>query len=86
MLPLQGTMVVLALLALALAPWLVARALRWDKANAVLPVVMTGQQATARHLYGEAHGWATYAMRNYDELPAVREPWEQAAEERLARK
>jgi len=84
--PLQGVVIMLALLAMALAPLLVARALRVDRAQQVLPEVMTGPQATARHLYGEAHGWATYAMRNYDEDAAVRAPWEQAAAERLARK
>lgn len=84
--PLQGAVVMLVLLALALAPWLVARALRWDRAQQVLPEVMTGPQAAARQLYGEHVQWLPFAMRDYDESAAVREPWEQVAAERLTRK
>jgi hypothetical protein len=84
--PLQGAVVMLVLLALALAPWLVARALRWDRAQQVLPEVMTGPQAAARHLYGEEAQWDELYMQEYDQNASVRAPWEQLAAKRLAGK
>lgn len=45
--------------------------------------VLTGREAVARHLYGEAYGWNKLDMLNYDNLPAVREPWLQEADRRL---
>jgi hypothetical protein len=80
----------LALLALALAPLLVQRARKRDQAAAQaqaaageLPVVMSQEQAYARHLYGEAYGWGKLDMINYDQLPFVREPWERVAQGKI---
>ena len=86
----QGVVIMLALLALALAPLLLQRARQRDRADQAaaageLPVVMSQEQAYARHLYGEAYGWGSLDMLNYDRLPFVREPWERSARVRLER-
>ncbi len=79
----QSLVIFAAVVALGFAPWVVARALRQDREEPLLPEVMNAPEAYARHLYGEAHGWATFAMRNYDESFDAREPWEQVAAERI---
>lgn len=89
---LQNVMIMLALLALALAPAVWQAARQKDRAEAEvplqageLPVVMSAEQALARHLYGEAYGWGTLDMLNYDRLPFVREPWERVARGKIVK-
>jgi hypothetical protein len=79
----QSIIILLALVALAFSPLLLARARRKDRED---ERPMTGQEAVARHLYGEVYRWAPDAMRDYDCLPAVREPWLAEAEHRLTPK
>lgn len=45
--------------------------------------VLTGREAVARHLYGEACGWHWEDMSAYDHMPDLREPWLQKADQRL---
>lgn len=89
--PIQGVVIMLALLTLALAPAAVQRARQRDRAAKFpvtageLPVVMSAEQALARHMYGEAYGWSKLDLLEYDHLPFVREPWERSAQARLER-
>ena len=91
--PIQGVVIMLALLALALAPAVWQRARQLDRAEAQrmaelrqageLPVEMTPVQSLARMMYGEAYGWGSLDMLNYDNQAWVREPWERAAQGKM---
>lgn len=84
--PGQSLAILLVLVVLAFSPLFLRWAYRADGEDLqqeqdadLLPEVMTPVQALARHLYGEAYGWGTMDMLNYDHTPWVREPWERSA-------
>ena len=83
--PLQSIVALLVVVALAAAPAVLYAAGAADrKAQAgSLPHVMTGAEAAARHLYGEAHGWDRKAMIKFDGREVIREPWVQEAQKRI---
>lgn len=48
------------------------------------PAVLTGREATARHLYGEACHWSRLDMAEYDNSPLLRGGWLAEADRRIA--
>ena len=66
--------------------------LRWAKAqeraardSQRLGAIMTGREAVARQLYGEAVDWDGQAMTLFDHNISVRAPWLSRADDLLAR-
>jgi hypothetical protein len=80
----QNVVVVLALFALALAPWIWSKARRRDEKDGQLPVILSPEQALARAEYAQCVGWDAADMWAYDHRPSLREPWEREARRRLA--
>lgn len=89
---LQSIVLLLVLVALAYSPlvWLWAR--RRDAAPQpaspapdplTVEGIMSPRQAVARHLYGEAVGWAPVAMADYDDSLPLQAMWEAEAGYRL---
>jgi len=46
--------------------------------------VLSGREATARHLYGEACQWSRLDMAEYDTKPYLQEAWLAEADRRIA--
>ena len=73
------------------APWTVRRFLACllgsprsrVKFTEVSPI-LTGREATARHLYGEAVHWSRLDMAEYDTSPMLRGGWLAEADRRIA--
>lgn len=92
--PIQGAVMMLIFLSMALAPAFVRWALTRDqkagedieriRKSRRLPPIMTGRQAAGRHLYGDAYKWNNGALHNYDNSPELRQLWEDAAARRRA--
>lgn len=71
-----GSLAVVLLLSAAFAAWRWAVATdRAERLSEALQEPLTGREAAARHLYGEAVGWKQQAMDDYDISPKVQEFW-----------
>jgi hypothetical protein len=46
--------------------------------------ILTGREATARHLFGEAVQWSRLDMAEYDTEPCLQEAWLAEADRRIA--
>lgn len=86
----QSIAILLSLLALAAAPGVLMWARRRDAEPQPNPHptplpegMLTGRQAVAHHLYGQAVGWAPDAMADYDASPQVQATWLREADIRL---
>ena len=69
------------------APWTVRRFLAMftgQPARTPQPAVLTGREATARHLYGEACQWSRLDMAEYDSEPYLQEAYLLEADRRIA--
>lgn len=71
------------------APWTLASYLadlfsRPKPARPREPDLLTGREATARHLFGEACQWSRLDMAEYDNSPLLRGGWLAEADRRIA--
>lgn len=68
------------------APWTIARMMRMliAKPSPRPEPVLTGREATARHLFGEAVQWSRLDMLDYDNSPSRRAGWLAEADRRIA--
>lgn len=46
--------------------------------------LLTGREAAARHMFGEAHGWGAWSMELYDSRPGMQKEWLKKADRRLS--
>ena len=71
------------------APWTLRRLMSMliaKPARKPQPAVLSGREATARHLYGEACQWSKLDMAEYDNSPLLRGGWLAEADRRIAGK
>jgi hypothetical protein len=68
------------------APWTFRQFLAdlFAKPTPRQPVVLSGREAAARHLFGESIQWSKLDMLEYDNSPALRGGWLAEADRRIA--
>lgn len=81
---LTGTVIALAFFPMALQ-W-ARRRDREEPTSEPLSSVLPAWDAAARHLYGQAVGWAGEAMEDYDHSPLLQREWRREAAFRARRR